>query len=927
MTAQLIVINDALAGEREDHELVVGARLSDELMRIFAEGLEGLWRLYDREIAEGYEISKVEAMMHVIEPGDLIILVRVPGTPNVWIQLGVALILSFFAYVLTPFPPRPRATSGEQRESGTNQLAGQSNMLRPGARVPEILGRVRSYPDLLTMPVELWPAPSNYIGGSGMTQTIEQFFVIGIGAYDIENEKLGETPIRSIEGASVQPFQPGDEVVKIKVIKRSTTVDQISLDAVQTSSPPVGGVQFIASTKQMITPTLAPVITGAPTTIGGTLDNNGVRFVVSGPSGSGPFTYVLEGPVVDEPSANASFAIWEQVYNAPRFCTFTGNDIQVPGALFGVSAGDAISFTVAGLTRYGIIGGVVTPPGNTITILADIKDMYGVDYAFPFESGVETQLQMWTPPPLALRSADAAAEPRVGEEADVSAWHSVPMDEPDEIWIDIAFPGGLLKYESGERASHGLTIRADFHRAGAGDDVVQYVARFHPSSSRQRYLQWTYRVPVAAMALPGSGPIEVRLQRETPVELDTATTQYVSDTRWKELRGMKELARRVYPDVTIVRLGLTNSRSAMSLGEQTYNAVVTRRLKTWTAGSGWSGVATATRKWADSFVARCQAKDGANRADADIDLAGIYALQAQLDALDGGALGQISMTLDQQQDIDTELAQIADVVRAVVYRVGRRLHVTRDQANATPLALFNGRTKSSEGETVAVRMKSDDENDAVLVQWVDELSAWKQREYQYPEGFTPANVLRIATSCANWAQAFRRAVYEWNKVRYRREQISVGVTEDGRICRPGDVVHVTDDVANLALAAGEVLFVSDTQLVVDRDIDFSAAGTYTILLRDIEGRAVDAIPCAPVIGSANRVQLSRAPIAGVRVKGRDESLGTLYALYNDANVTARQWLLTSVEANGPFVQLNGFNYTPRVYEGDALALPARPVLS
>jgi hypothetical protein len=906
VTPWLIVLADPLAGERADYPLTQGARLGDELVRLFPEGLgpPETWRLYDRCVEPGAELDKADAEHITLSPNDLVILMRTPGTPNFWVQLAITALLSFVSYILQPFPNRPRATQSEQRESGNNQLAGQSNMLRPGGRVPEIMGRVRAYPDLLTMPVERWV--------DGITQSIEQYFVMGRGSHQIEDQRLGDTPITSIHGASTQPFQPGETVTPITVVKISTTVEGISLDAQQSTVPPVAGIQFVASNRTMISPSALAIQIGAPVRIGGTLSNNGTFFVVS-VSGSGPFTYVLEGPVVNEPSANAIFTNWESSYDSSRYCNYQSNTIQVPGALFGIAPGSAVSFTIGGSTQYGTIGSAVTPPGNTITILTAVTNMYGVAYSFASQSNVLTYLRLWTPPPV-------GATVFAPLEADPTDWHAVPMDDPEQVWIDIAFPGGLLKYVNGERQAYMVQVRADFRRAGQTDP--QATRLFSPQGSRQRYLQWTYPVPVASLALPGTGTIEVRLQRVTEIKPDTATEQYVSDTRWQQLRGMKLLPERVYPDVTIMRVGLTNSRSAVSIGEQTYNAVLTRVLPTWN-GSAWT-VPAPTRRWADNFVSRLKAIDGANRTDAEIDLAGIYALQADLDALDGGAQGQISLTLDQQQDIDAELAQCADVVRAVVYRVGKKVYVSRDRAQANAIALFNGRSKSAEGEAIAVRMKSDDEHDAVLVQWIDEFSAWKLREFQYPEGVLASNVLRIAAISANWPQGYRRARFEWNRVRYRREQVSVAVTEEGRICRPGDVVHVTDDIANLALAAGEVIFISANVLTLDREVTFAGSGAHTILLRDVAGVAVDAVPCVALAGSPNKVQMSRAPT--VTIKGRDEALGTLYSFYSDAAVTVRKWLLTAVEANGPYVQLTGQNYSARVYEGDAVALPARPPL-
>jgi hypothetical protein len=238
------------------------------------------------------------------------------------------------------------------------------------------------------------------------------------------------------------------------------------------------------------------------------------------------------------------------------------------------------------------------------------------------------------------------------------------------------------------------------------------------------------------------------------------------------LAAVRLLISQTYPECTILALTLSNNRSAGAINNLTLNVIATRVLPTWSDGV-WSDPQP-TQKWADHFVSRAHAADGADRDYADIDLAGIYDIQKQLDAMDRpaedptlpGLQGQISMTLDQVQDIDAELAQIADVARAVVYRVGRKVFVARDQANMAPLALFNARAKGPDGETVSVRMTGDADNDGVVVTWVDEQLGWKQREYRWPAlAFNP---MRVAAVCANWQQARRRAVFEWNKLKYRR---------------------------------------------------------------------------------------------------------------------------------------------------------------
>jgi len=151
----------------------------------------------------------------------------------------------------------------------------------------------------------------------------------------------------------------------------------------------------------------------------------------------------------------------------------------------------------------------------------------------------------------------------------------------------------------------------------------------------------------------------------------------------------------------------------------------------------------------------------------------------------------------------------------------------------------------------------------------------------------------------------------------------VDVTEDGRICRPGDVVNITDDIANLALCAGEVIYVAGLVLTLDHEVDF-AAGANTILLRDLGGVATDAIPITAG-ATPNKVVLSREP-SGVSIKPRDEALGTLYAVYASGDAKVRHWLLTGVEISGPYVKISGVNYTDTVYAGDSATMEPRPVL-
>ena len=117
----------------------------------------------------------------------------------------------------------------------------------------------------------------------------------------------------------------------------------------------------------------------------------------------------------------------------------------------------------------------------------------------------------------------------------------------------------------------------------------------------------------------------------------------------------------------------------------------------------------------------------------------------------------------------------------------------------------------------------------------------------------------------------------------------------------------------------------DLELTLDRDVAFTVGHTYSILVRDVLGQATDIIPVTSG-ASANKVTLARAPVEGVTIKPRDTAMGTLYAFYDDSTAIVRPWLLTGVSLSGPYVQLQGVNYTELVFAGDSGTLPEKPAL-
>jgi len=955
--SQLIVINDSIIGERETLDLYCGESLASNLRRHWPGGIAGPWRIYRGNVHPDMEIAALELPHVVVAPFQTFILTRGTAADPVsfFINLAISLALSYIATLLNP-RPKTRTQAGEDDTSGGNQLAGQSNRLRPGARVPDLLGRVRAYPDLLTAPLEWW---------TGRTQQLEQHFVLGMGDYLVEYPKLGETPLSAISGAGLAEYPSDYGAFTARASKSAPEIRSMSLMEAESPVLPSTSTQFIAPNTLRTVDKLEGVEVGNMLAITISLLNSGFQKVTSVPPGSqtvGPWDYTVDLPVVNE-TVIPQLMVYELDQEWLR-TTAVGIDWYPVVNLYD---GDA-EFTNAMAS-----GAPMDAHGDSISLL--IENGWIVDTApdtLPRTRGRIRNFGLWfetgydppgAPAPYivyqhtwqTLNIADVLIGLTTGQDtADIrfykpkgeagtgeppppgpinpvpTPWYRAPLEIFDALWLDISFPQGLVRYDTGFREETAVAVLFEFKRPGSSVAQANFPASWQEATAAPlRFTSKLLATELTGLGLPAGVGVDVRVTRVTPITPDTATVQYNDETRWESMVAVKDVLA-IYPDVTVLKLGMTNTRSAVSLGENVFNCVATRKLPGWSAGAFTAP--RATRKWADNFVHRCRQPDGANKINhpEQIDLAGIYALQDQLDNMEGGShdpitggpQGQIALTLDIPQDVDAELAQIADVIRAVVYRVGKKIYVSRDQANATSLALFNARTKSPDAESVAVRMTNDGENDAVTVTWLDEQAGYKVREFTYPPTGTPINPLRVGAFLANWPQAWRRAVYEMNRVRYRREQLTVNVTEDGRICRPGDVVNITDDIANLAAMAGEVLYVSGLVYTLDRDVVFTAGHTHTILLRDVLGQTTDSVPVTAVAGSPNKVQLSRVPV--ISIKPRDTSMGTLFAFFDDAAANVRRWLLTSVALSGPYVKLEGTNYSPLVYQGDSATLPVWP---
>ena len=171
-----------------------------------------LFRL-DEKVVSGEDLLSIDLKLHkklelYLSPrGPLLTL---PGL----ILLGLTVVTGLIKLVF--FRPQQQQQQDVIRNdadrSPVNTYAGRTNRSRPQSRIPDIYGTHRIYPDLIAP--EFW----EYVGRS---QRISYLMALGLGSYQINDIRLGDTPIELVSGISVIVHPPGEPLSFFNLVVRN----------------------------------------------------------------------------------------------------------------------------------------------------------------------------------------------------------------------------------------------------------------------------------------------------------------------------------------------------------------------------------------------------------------------------------------------------------------------------------------------------------------------------------------------------------------------------------------------------------------------------------------------------------------------------------------------------------------------------------
>lgn len=494
------------------------------------------------------------------------------------------------------------------------------------------------------------------------------------------------------------------------------------------------------------------------------------------------------------------------------------------------------------------------------------------------------------------------------EYQEYSPYYTLLGDKQIDIFIDVEYPSGLFSFNNNTGEKEPATVRIQVQIVNEAETFNQTFG-YEITTATDQPIVWSFKASQYIGSLP-EDTYRIRFLNTYNLQEVLGSDYQVTDTVNLIRVGAAELIERFnYPNVTLAEVQIDTSNFAEDQLNKRINFLVNRRLRVWD-GNGMRPTPETTRKLADALVEVATGRFGGNYPDDQLDLPGLYAIQAQLEAIGEGTFDAV---IDQRRSVDEELALIANAGRIQLFRYGNKLFFVRDQVKTFPTALFNGRNKITR-EDRAFNFVNADDPDGVEVTWIDPDLDYRPNQVLWPEDSPQLNVERVELiGITNFQAAKRRAIFEYNVLQLRRDIIKVTVSDEGRLLGLLDWIKISDGIQE-ASGDGECE-ISGNRLVLDRKVDVNVGDS--LLLRSPSGDVVSTFEITTVV-SNSEIEVSPAPI--ISALPDQAQVGYLYAIKSVGNqIDVTDWLVTSVKPGQQGWVVETTPYVPSIYDVDTMS--------
>lgn len=909
-------------------------------------------RLYKDSICAQNDVTpktKEEALQLMHADGDYFVLCHA-GTPfEIFLVVVTVLSAALAVYTYMNMPEIPDQASG----SGNNSLASRQNKHRTSERVPDIYGKVKSIPDLIA-PLYRYYADN--------VQVEEALLSIGTGYFEIDSDQIkeGETPINTIEGASLSVYEPNTLNTGTAQIQIGEAFNDPPIVAKQVSS--VDGKQKLISPNSAMLTYKNTSFTDNKVTVSGNVQYYSDDYFWNGQSWFG-----LEVPVYA--NFNNHFVNGEQIIienaiygSAPNSNISGTTDVSAAGILTiasSVNISDPDSYKkirISSLTIDDPVEGQLNLAGeysvSSITKTGSTGAwFYEVELA---SSYMETNIN------FGRMSVDgtgilSAVLTDHDENIDLSGTYTISSVSSNDITLvnpasvnpDWLLLSSLTQQQVADMLGRSITFKGTsenfigWYYAGNKDTegmILNFLAAngiYEGDRAKQvavevQYQQVVDGVPTGQIyktgvvmqgkannrdqvgatvreQLPFTGQFRFRAKR---INDNGSSANLIDDVVFESAYSFYETKKLAYEYDTTIRLKRLAIGSGTNASE--LNLPVTRKLYSYRDGIQ-SAERMPTSNFAD-IVINMALDPFIGRFDiSEIDVRSLYDVSDEIEAYFGTPKAcEFNYTFDNKNSSYQEMAfAVAEAVFCTARRENGKHFFTFEKETPNSLILFNHRNIKPESLTKTNLFGVADEYEGIEFKWRDATDDYAEAVIKLPHDGL-ANYKTIESNgVTNAIQAHFLAHRAWNKMQFNRKTIEFTAYGEADLVTRNDRIAVVDDVFKM-LGSGEIEAQNNTVLTLDNSINLEAGESYVIHLQLKDG-SVDVINIVNQLDE-NQVELARIPLMPLVVSG---VVNATYSITKASDQESEAYLIQEKSPSATFeTSVSAIKYDSRYYSND-----------
>lgn len=907
-------------------------------------------RLYKGTICVQNDITpktKLDAWALKDVTGDYQVLCHA-GTPLAFgiiaavISVGVAV----YTYMNMPEMNAPQDIAG----SPNNSLAQRQNKHRVNERAPDIYGKRKVVPDLISTVYRYY---------EGSVQVEECLLSIGTGSFAINEDMIneGETPINTIDGASISIYEPGQSTISPNPqIQIGSVFDKLQIVTKQVSA--IDGKQTLLSPNSARISTRS-VTVNSPNEISvpsDTINESGRRW-------SEDFgrwvDYKIEGSVDFSYSftAGEKVTISNAIYGTVEDIRLSGNtNVATDGVLTIATSIDVVN--PDNYKRVRIASLLINDPVSGALDLAGEYDVAsitksGSSGAYFYEVTLSDSFAA-TNPSFSLLTEDAVALTASvltgnSNNVDLSGTYTVAstnggvlkLVNPVATNADWGKVDSLTAAQKQQFLSRQVLIKGSkdnfigWYYAGSKDStgfILNFLAQngiYDGDDSKQVTIEVEYQMVVDGVPtgqvyrygdvmqgvannrnpigitlrkdLPQAGQFRFRVKREND---NGDSASLIDDVVFESAYSYYETKKSVYKHDTIVRLRRMAIGSGTNASE--LNMIAHRKLDTpngFLPTSNFADISIAMAR--DAYIGRMDASE--------VDSQSFYDISNEIAAYFGTDKAcEFNYTFDDKYASYQEMIfTVAEAVFCTARREGGLHHFNFERETPNSLVLFNHRNIRPESMVVTEFFGIQDNYDGVELKWRDPSDNYSESIIRLPDELRTNYKTIDSRGVTNHIQAHFLAHRAWNKLRYNRKAIEFTAYGEGDLVTRMDRIAVVDSTVPI-LCSGQIELQENTVLTLDYPVDLDAGKSYVIHLQ-LKNGTVDVIDIIGQLGSY-QVEVARIPMMPL------VTAGVTHAVFNITEATevdADAYLISEKSGKGIFEStISAMAYDSRYYPND-----------